>query len=247
MGGRDRAARAVRRGVAVHRAAVQPGPRAVGAEQLVPERMGRHQQQPRPLQHALEAERGEQLQRTRQRREARQHRLLPGAEVLEVRADEPPPRLAVPGMQGVERGGGLADVARERHRAPVRQRMRVAVARMDPAQPVALERPAGEDGRGGGRGIDRRPRVMAEPGQRELLGGDRAADVIGGLEHRHHPPGLRQRDRGGEPVGPAADDDRRVAHAPAPPSASAIWCSMLSSTSLVWPQNACWASRPARR
>ena len=97
--GRDRAAGAVRRDVAVHRRAVEPGARAVGAEQVVGERVRRHQQQSRPIQRAAQPQRGEQLEAARQRREAAEQRVAPGAEVLEIGRRETPPGVAVPRLQ----------------------------------------------------------------------------------------------------------------------------------------------------
>ena len=77
---------------------------------------------------------------------------------------------------------------------------------------------------------------MPKPRKRQLLGADRAAGALGGFHHDHRPAGLRQADRGSEPVRPAADDDG-VAHA----ICSANWCNMLWATWLSCPQNACWA------
>ena len=82
---------------------------------------------------------------------------------------------------------------------------------------------------------------MAEAGQRQLLGPHRAAGAVGGLEHEHRTSGLGEPDRGGEPVGPGADDDR-VGHSAI---CLASWWSMLRASSSRWPQNACWASLPA--
>ena len=85
---------------------------------------------------------------------------------------------------------------------------------------------------------------MAEAGQRQLLGAHGAAGRVGGLEHETARPRLGEADRGGQPVGPAADDDRVGSRRRA---AAASWCSMLRLATSPWPQNACWASLPASR
>ena len=53
---------------------------------------------------------------------------------------------------------------------------------------------------------------MTKPGQRQLLGADGAARVLGGLQHAHRPAGAGEADGRSEAVGPAANHDR-VAHA----------------------------------
>ena len=67
-----------------------------------------------------------------------------------------------------------------------------------------------------------------------------------GLDDEHGAPGARERDRGDEPVGSRADDDRVVALAHAGAARRAIWRSMLESWRAL-PQNAAWASRPMLR
>ena len=53
---------------------------------------------------------------------------------------------------------------------------------------------------------------MPEAGQRQLLGGERAAGPRGALEHEHGAAGPRERDRRREAVRAGADDDRVVGH-----------------------------------
>jgi hypothetical protein len=53
---------------------------------------------------------------------------------------------------------------------------------------------------------------MTKPGQGQLLGADRAARVLGGLQHDHRSAGAGEPDGRSEAVRPAANHDR-VAHA----------------------------------
>src|SRR5207245_8916747 len=50
--------------------------------------------------------------------------------------------------------------------------------------------------------------VVDQPWERQLGAAGPAAEPPGGLEHGHGDSLSRQCERGGEPVGPAADDDR---------------------------------------
>ena len=210
---RDRAARAVRRDVAVHRRAVEPRARAARPEQLGRERGGGREQQARELERPAQAQGGEQPRRSRDGREPGEHRRPQRAEVAQVGRGERAPALPVAGRERVQARGGRVDVPEQDGGAPVRQRMRRAGPRVHPAQAVALERPAREHRRGDRRGVDRREHVVTEARERELLGGHRAAGARRGLEHEHVAPGLGQRDRGRQPVRPRADDDRRPGHA----------------------------------
>ena len=56
--------------------------------------------------------------------------------------------------------------------------------------------------------MHRRADIVLESGKRELGGANAAADRVGGLENAHRVPGTSEGDRGGEPVGSAADDGR---------------------------------------
>ena len=62
--------------------------------------------------------------------------------------------------------------------------------------------------------MNRRAVVVQQAGHDRLAGAGAPADLVGGLEHGHLHAGLGQGDRGGEPVGPGADDGRG-AHATA--------------------------------
>ena len=208
MHGGDRAPGAPGRDVAVHRRPVQPGARAVAREQPRGERLGGREQQPRPGEHAVRAEGRQQPRRPGDRREAVHHRVAPRAEPVQVRRGERAPRRAVARDEHVQRRDRLVEVAGQRRRAPVGKRVRIAAARVHPREPVALERPACEHGRGRRGRVHRGEHVVAEAGERQLLRRDRAARRRVRLEHRHRHPRLGERDGGGEPVGPAADHDR---------------------------------------
>ena len=222
--GGDPAAGAAWRSVAMHRGAVEPGAGAGGMEQPAAEQARRLDEQPGQGEQRRRAL-PEQLQRAADRREAGEHRVAHGAEVLDQRRDEPRPALAVARRQRVQARGGRRHVAIEHGGLAVRERMRHRGGRLHPLQPEALERHAGEHRRGGGGRVDGREDVVAEPGQGQRLGADRAAGPVGRLEHGDGPAGLGEADGGGEPVRPAADDDR-AAHEP--PMRLASWCGMLS-------------------
>jgi hypothetical protein len=241
---RDRAARRGGQRVAVAGGAVQPGPRLAVLEQPAAEPPGAARHKRAEAQRAGEPEAREQLHGPAERREAAEHRRPDGGEGVEQRRDERAPLLAVAGAPAVEARGGPVDVAVERDRAAVGQRVGRAGGGVDPREAVAVERHPCEHGRRGRGGIDGRERVVLEARQRELLGAYRAARPVGRLEDRDRVPGLGQADRGGEPVRAAADDHGVAAHEA---TRRASWCSSDSRSTLPSPQNECWASRPATR
>ncbi len=49
--------------------------------------------------------------------------------------------------------------------------------------------------------------IVQESREGEFFGARAAADRLLALDHEHGPAGLRERDRGGEAVGPGADHD----------------------------------------
>src|SRR5210317_529876 len=53
-----------------------------------------------------------------------------------------------------------------------------------------------------------RAHVVVKPGQGELRSPGSATDLLGGLEHEHRSPSLRQRNRSAQPVRTRADHDR---------------------------------------
>jgi hypothetical protein len=56
-------------------------------------------------------------------------------------------------------------------------------------------------------GVDRRAHVVSEPRQRQFSRASSAPDRLLALEDPDRSSGLRERDRGREPVRPGADDD----------------------------------------
>jgi hypothetical protein len=62
--------------------------------------------------------------------------------------------------------------------------------------------------------MDRRAVVVQQAWDDRLTSASAPADLLGGLQHGHIHAGLGEGDRGGQAVGPGADDDRR-AHATA--------------------------------
>ena len=175
VGGGDRAARGARRDVGVHRRAVQPRAGAVALEQLLGERLRRHQQQSHEVEHPARPEPGCKPHGAPDRRKAAQHRLAQRVEVRDERLGECAPALAVARVDALEAGGCAIEVAIQRHGAAIRKRVRVADRGMDPAQAVALERQAREHGRGGSSRMYGREGVVREARQRQLLAGDGAA------------------------------------------------------------------------
>jgi hypothetical protein len=104
------------------------------------------------------------------------------------------------GVLGTERVGGAAD---EQGGAVV-ERMRERRGRLDPVD-VELERP--EERRRGAERVDGRADVVPKAGERQLGRARAAADAVLRLEDEDRASGLRQSDRGGEPVRAGADDD----------------------------------------
>ena len=81
-----------------------------------------------------------------------------------------------------------------------------------PLEPVALEVQRAQERRPDGHRVDGRAVVVEHPGNGELARPGTAADLVGGLEHRHPHSFARERERAREPVRARADDDR-FAHA----------------------------------
>ena len=79
---------------------------------------------------------------------------------------------------------------------------------MDELEPVRRERERAKERRAGDERVDRRAQVVDEARERQLARPDAAARLLGGLEDLDLEPLARELDRGGEPVGARADDDR---------------------------------------
>ena len=58
--------------------------------------------------------------------------------------------------------------------------------------------------------MDRRAVVVQQARDDRLAGAGAPADLVGGFQHGHLHAGLGEGDRGGQAVGPGADDGRRT-------------------------------------
>ena len=140
--------------------------------------------------------------RRRDPAEQRRRELVP---LLDERLDQPP----VGGAVAAELLDRLVERALEHDRRPVVERMRGRRAGMYPLD-RQVER--AEERRADRQRQHTRADVVQEPGQRQLLGVQAAAEVIGGLAHLDLHALLSQDDRRREPVRPRADDEG-AAHA----------------------------------
>ena len=95
------------------------------------------------------------------------------------------------------------------------ERLRVRDLGRDPLDALAQAEGA-EEGRAQRRGVDRGADVVAESREGELRRAHAAADGVGGLEDPHLVSRAGEGDRGGEPVGSAADDRRLLSPWPHP-------------------------------
>ena len=133
-------------------------------------------------------------------------------------------------------GRGRGRGTSRRHRAAGARRPASGCTHSRPCSASGIRLHTGDADR---RRIDRREGVVVEAGQRQLLGAHRPAGRVRGLQDQHLAPRLGEPDGGREPVRPGPDDDRVASRH----RARAIWRIMLRSSSA--PQNACWASEPA--
>ena len=144
-------------------------------------------------------ERDRMLRNTKQRREdRREDRGL----VLDERREQASVGAAVPAerarrvLQRARRGGGPSAVKR------MGERDRGASQRHPSGWVLAEERRRGEEG------MNRGAEVVPEARQRELLGAAPAPRRLRPLVNRDFQPRARERQRGGEPVGARANNDR---------------------------------------
>ena len=195
-----RGGRPVERAVDVRRRAAEEGPGLRGPEprgehggrQPGPEPEPRHPQGVAgPAQHRPEHVAGKLVEATDQRAEDTSPglpvRSQPRAGLVE-RADQDPRRTVVQGVREVDLG-------------------------VPPDEAVLGQRERGQERRRDGERVHGGADVVQEAGQGQLRGAGAAADRVLALEHRDRPARLRERDRGGQPVGTGADDDRVEAHA----------------------------------
>ncbi len=105
--------------------------------------------------------------------------------------------------------GGAFDRVVHRPCRPVVQRVHAVDLGLQPPQPVAAEIELRQVRRPHRHRVERRAVVVDQAGDDLLRTARPAADRGGSLQHRDLDAGARQARRGGEPVRPAADDDRR--------------------------------------
>jgi hypothetical protein len=153
-----------------------------------------------------EAEAAEYERMAWDRHERSQHRLFQRVPGAQDRFHEPPVRARIL-PQLCSR---LLDRAVEHDGTPVVERVRDGGRRVDELETVLGEGHGAEEGRAGNEGIDGRADVVDETRQRQLGGADSAADRVLSLANEDRAPGARERNRGREPVGPGADDNRIV-------------------------------------
>ena len=79
-----------------------------------------------------------------------------------------------------------------------------------------------QEGRAGEEAEIHRIEIVAEAGERDLLGAHRAARRLAPLEHADRPAAAREVHRGGEAVVPGADDDRIEVHRTTPELSSTL-------------------------
>ena len=138
-------------------------------------------------------------------------------------AQERPQQQHIGALVDAERGGRVGHGAGQRGRGPVRERVRQRQVRLDPGQPVLLQRPGPKHRGAHAERVDGRARIVPEPRQRQLLGAGPAAHGVRAFAEHHLEAGLRQRDRRGETVRPRAHHDRvESLHVPAIRSAAGV-------------------------
>ena len=247
---RDRAAGVRGRDVAVTGRAVQPRPRAGPGEQATPKSLGRagtsSPNRAAPSGPSSESSRSDAADRREARRAS--SRGSPRNRRAAARRT-PASALPSPALRRLEARLGRVEVAVERHRAPVRERMGVAGARVDPAQAVVVRAASG-----------RTPARRRRPDRprRTCRGGSPAASAPRSAPRRRRgrPPRARSPDgpasasriAAARPFGPAPITTVFIGpsgvHGRAHATCSASWCSMLSRATSPSPQKACWAARP---
>jgi hypothetical protein len=107
------------------------------------------------------------------------------------------------------RGG--VDRTLERDRLARPQHVRHRRGRVDPLQTMVLQLEALKKRRGRAERMHGRAAVVHESGQGQLGRTHAAAGLLFGFHHQHAQARAGERDRRGQPVGPAADHDRIVA------------------------------------
>ena len=191
-GERDRgAARSVRGEIRVRRRSAQPGRGLVAAEHApaeVDRRAGHQARQLEPTAPQTQAER----ERRGHRRQRRQHGLAHEPLVAKQRGHQAgpgPPRPRPHRLQARDRG---LELAMQRHRPAVGQRVHHRDRRVDPLDPQGLQVEGRERRRGAREREEAGAGIGDEPRQRPVRRMNGPAGLGRLLQHRHLPPGLRQ-------------------------------------------------------
>ncbi len=111
-----------------------------------------------------------------------------------------------------EPGGRVAERPMQRRGASVIERVRERDVRMDPAQPVVLERKLSKERRARAERMDRRAHVVVEAGECELRGAAAPTYVLMRLDERDRHALPREHDGSREAVRPGPNDDGTLRH-----------------------------------
>ena len=122
--------------------------------------------------------------------------------------DERREQLAVLVGVGAQTTRGRVHRSLEHRHPTVVERVRERGIGMDPAQPVLLERKRTQRGRTDAERVNRGADVVDETRARQRRRAHPAAGRVRGLEHDDSPAGLRECDRGDEPVRARTHDHR---------------------------------------
>jgi hypothetical protein len=120
------------------------------------------------------------------------------------RSDRPGKELSVGVSIDTQAACGRLERAVHHDRRAVVQRVRQRGGRLHHGQ---IELEPTEERRRWNQRVDRRADIVPEPRQRQLSSASAAADRRLTFENANRSAGLRERDRGCEPVRPGADDD----------------------------------------
>jgi cation diffusion facilitator family transporter len=207
----DRPAVAVRRGRKRHadRRGHRPAERAKGVGGDAREQRARLVCRPHAREQAgwQSGERAEarELERVCRQVQHRPHEV--GGDVVKALAQRAEDRLPAPSV-AAQRRCGLLDRAPGRRTAAILERVGVLDLRPAPGQAVRAEVELPRERRVDGQRMRRRALVVNQPRQRQLAAARTATERVGRFEHGHLDARRRERERGSQTVGPAADDDR---------------------------------------
>ena len=181
---------------------------AVAAELLdrePPDRQDRHADE---AQQVARAEPARESERREDNRHRRDHPLQQRCADAQPQPEQPPPRVAVPWRERVERSGRLVEVAREHGARSVDSRVREHERPVAPLETPALEPEPPDRRRRRAERIERAEEIVAEARLGDLRRPHCAAGYVLRLEHLHRPARVDEQVRSDEPIRPRPDDDR---------------------------------------